>query len=107
MQMQVGKGFFKGQLGRRIRLGEGLGGRLWQSEEPLVVGDYHFWKGRLPDKRLDSLGPIVGIPYENWPETRATIANMLNGEKIHLFETKRLTKDGRILPVQLSSTNFS
>jgi PAS domain S-box-containing protein len=31
---------------------------------------------------------------------------MLNGEKIHLFETKRLTKDGRILPVQLSSTIY-
>ena len=224
MQMQVGMGFFKGQLGRRVKIGAGMGGRVWQSEEPLIVDDYQSWEGRLPDKSLDSLGPVVGIPLksdrgvlgiiglarvekgklfqsedvtilslfaelalialekaqlitdahrelaerkrteatlreseeryrlllesspdpvvvydmgghatyvnpafeqtfgfsreellgkqidfvpeESWPETRVAIANMLNGEKIHLFETKRLTKDGRILPVQLSSTIY-
>ena len=28
MQMQVGMGFFKGQLGRRVKPGEGMGGRV-------------------------------------------------------------------------------
>jgi PAS domain S-box-containing protein len=210
MQMQVGMGFFKGQLGRRVKIGEGMGGRVWQTEEPLIVDDYQSWRGRLPDKSLDSLGPVVGIPLKSdrgvlgiiglarvekgklfqsedvtilslfaelalialekaqlitdahrelaeRKRTEATlreseeryrlllesspdpvvvydmgghatyvnpafeqtfgysreellgkhaIANMLNGEKIHLFETKRLTKDGRILPVQLSSTIY-
>ena len=31
---------------------------------------------------------------------------MLSGQKIHLFETKRLTRDGRLLDVQLSSTLY-
>ena len=31
---------------------------------------------------------------------------MLSGKKIHLFETKRLTKDGRVLDVQISSTLY-
>jgi DNA-binding CsgD family transcriptional regulator len=31
---------------------------------------------------------------------------MLSGKKIQLFETKRLTKDGRLLDVQLSSTLY-
>ena len=62
MQMQVGMGFFKGQLGLRVKPGEGLGGKVWQSREPLVVDDYQTWQGRLPDKSLDPLGPIVGIP---------------------------------------------
>jgi PAS domain S-box-containing protein len=224
MQMQVGMGFFKGQLGRQVKLGEGVGGKVWQAEKPLVVDDYQFWEGRLPDHSLDPLGPVVGIPLrsehgvpgiiglaqtekgrqftdedvvilgsfaelalmalekarlitdarrqltelekteqnlrqseqryrsllesspdpvvvydmqgfatyvnpafeqtfgysrdellgkqidfvpaEAWPETRAAIESMLSGNKIHLFETRRLTKSGQILDVQLSSTIY-
>ncbi|MCP4367580.1 MAG: PAS domain S-box protein, partial [Deltaproteobacteria bacterium] len=46
------------------------------------------------------------VPKENWPETKRAIENMMRGEKIQLFETKRLTKDGRLLDVQLSSTLY-
>lgn len=224
MQMQVGMGFFKGQLGRRVKPGEGMGGRVWQMEQSLVVYDYQHWNGRLIDKSLDPLGPIVGIPLKseqgvlgviglarvekgkvfnpedvkilgrfaelalialekakliadarrelaerkkteatlrqseeryrsllesspdpvvvydmqghatyvnpafeqtfgfsrdellgrqidfvpekNWPETRDAIESMLSGKKIHLFETKRQTKNGGELDVQLSSTIY-
>ncbi len=224
MQMQVGMGFFKGQLGRRVSIGEGMGGRVWKAEVPLVVEDYQTWSGRIPEKVLDSLRSIVGIPLKyrgrvlgviglanvedeksftgediatlerfaalalialekarlyadvrhelrerektesvlresenryrtflesspdpivvydmqgvvsyvnpafeqtfklsreellgkqidfvpqkNWPETREAIKRMLSGKKIHLFETKRLTRDGKILDVQLSSTLY-
>jgi PAS domain S-box-containing protein len=46
------------------------------------------------------------VPEESWPETRNAIENMLKGQKIHLFETQRLTKDGRVLDVQISSTLY-
>jgi PAS domain S-box-containing protein len=224
MQMRVGMGFFKSQLGRRVRRGDGIGGKVWQSEQPLLVDDYRFWEGRLLDKSLDKLHSVVGIPLkdkhrvhgvvglagvdvdkqfqaediavlgrfaelallaldkaklyadvrrelserkrteatlreseqryrlllesspdpivvydingvatyinpafeqtfgfssdellgkpidfvppENWPETNEAIKNMLRGKKIHLFETKRLTKKGQVLDVQLSSTLY-
>jgi len=46
------------------------------------------------------------VPEENWPETKKAIESMLSGKKIHLFETKRLTKDGRLLDIQISSTLY-
>jgi PAS domain S-box-containing protein len=49
---------------------------------------------------------IEYVPEENWPETRIAITRMLRGEKIYSFETRRLTKDGRILDIQLSSSVF-
>jgi DNA-binding NarL/FixJ family response regulator len=49
---------------------------------------------------------IEFVPEENWPETRVAIAKMVRGEKIQSFETRRLTKDGRILDIQLSSSVF-
>jgi PAS domain S-box-containing protein len=224
MQMRVGMGFFKHQLGLRVLRGEGVGGRVWQSETFLLIDDYRTWAGRLADKSLDALRTVVGIPLkyrgrvegviglaqveagkgfqaedievlerfaelatvaldkarlyaealrelaerkrteetlresearyrlllesspdpvvvydvqgaaqyvnpafeqtfglrrdellgkpidfvpeESWPETRAAIGNMLKGDKIQLFETRRKTRDGRTLDVQLSSTLF-
>lgn len=217
MQMKVGMGFLKSQLGRRVKIGEGMGGRVWENEKPILVKDYRAWPGRLADKVLDGLHGIVGIPLksddqvlgviglahvdakrsfnaediqmlerfaalatialqkarlyadvrhelterkrtetrylnllesspdpivvydmkgvatyvnpafeqtfsmareeilgkqidfvpeENWAETKAAIQRMLSGKKIKLFETRRLTKDGRILDVQLSSTLY-
>jgi PAS domain S-box-containing protein len=224
MQMRVGMGFFKKQLGLRVKLGEGVGGKVWSSEQPLLVDDYRLWNGRLSDKSLDELRSVVGIPLkygnrvhgviglasvrsgkkfheediailsrfaelalvaldkarlyadvrrelserkrteatlreseeryrlllesspdpivvydikgaatyvnpafeqtfgfngdevlgisidfvpdESWPETKEAIENMLSGKKIQLFETKRLTKNGRVLDVQISSTLY-
>jgi PAS domain S-box-containing protein len=224
MQMRVGMGFFRDQLGLRVRRGEGLGGRVWKSEQPVLVADYGSWSGRLASPALDPLRTVAGIPLkyggrvegviglahveagkrfrpedltvlghfaalatialdkaklyadsrrelaerkraeevlrsseeryrlllesspdpivvysiqgeamyvnpafeqtfglkreellgkqidfvppECWPETRQAIENMLSGKKIQLFETKRLTRDGRALDVQLSSTLY-
>ncbi len=224
MQMRVGMGFFKSQLGRRVVIGQGMGGQVWATESPVLVDDYKCWPGRIPDKVLDTLRSVVGIPLksdsnvlgviglahvdidkrfsseditvleqfaalslialekarlyadvrrelaereraeavlrdserryrtllesspdpivvydmqgiatyvnpafeqtfslsrdellgkqidfvpqENWPETKAAIEQMLSGKKINLFETRRFTKDKRILDVQLSSTLY-
>ncbi len=54
--------------------------------------------------RKELLGRHIDfVPPEAWPETRTAIQAMLKGEKISLFETQRMTKDGRKLDVQLSS----
>jgi PAS domain S-box-containing protein len=221
MEIRVGMGFFKNQLGRCVLIGEGMGGKVWQTGQPLVVNDYQNWPDRIFDPDLDSLLCTAGIPlkldhrvrgviglghvapgrsfdsedlqimerfaalallaiekaelyqevrrelaerqkaeariresekrYRNflesspdpivvydmegiaryinpafeqtfgmsredllgkqidfvppeaWPETRAAIQVMLSGEKIHLFDTQRLTRNGRKLDIQLSS----
>ena len=222
MEMKVGMGFFSGQLGLRVKPGEGLGGKVWQSGDPMVITDYRRWDGRLPDRSLDPLRAIAAIPLksedrllgviglasvegerrfgyeilnilsrfaelatialdnarlyedlkrellerrwtekslresekryrtllesspdpivvynmegiatyvnpafeqtmgwsrdellgrridfvpeENWQETHDAIQSMLSGETIQLFETRRLTRSGRVLDVQISST---
>ncbi len=65
MQMRVGMGFFKSQLGLRVKPGEGMGGKVWESEHPLLVADYRSWAGRLSDKSLDDLHSVVGIPLKD------------------------------------------
>jgi len=224
MQMRVGKGLFEGLLGLKVKPGEGVGGRVWVTQAPLVVEDYGTWPGRLRDPALAPLHSVAGIPLKSdrqvlgviglgrvspgnpfgpedmtvlgrfaelallaldkarlyaevrrelaerrrteetlreseqryrtllesspdpivvydmsgvatyvnpafeqtfgrsreellgkqidfvpedaWPETRAAIEDMLSGKTIQLFETRRKTRDGRVLDVQLSSTLY-
>jgi len=54
----------------------------------------------LAGKRIDF------VPEENWPETKDAIEKMFSGEKINSFETRRLTKERKILDVQISASLF-
>ncbi|MBA4367902.1 MAG: hypothetical protein C0403_09725 [Desulfobacterium sp.] len=48
----------------------------------------------------------VFVPEENYEETRQMILQLLAGKSISGFETYRLTKDGRKLPVMISGSIF-
>jgi PAS domain S-box-containing protein len=55
----------------------------------------------------EALGkPIDFELNENLTETKDVIKRMLQGEKIQSFETRRLTKDRRLLDIQISSSLF-
>ena len=88
---------------------------LESSPDPIVVYDMQgiatyvnpAFEQTFKLSRAELLGKQIDfVPPENIPETRAAIQDMLSGQKIHLFETRRCTKDGRILDVQLSSTLY-
>lgn len=88
---------------------------LEASPDPIVVYDMEGRVTYVNPAFIETFGwssqELLGkrtkfVPEENWPETRATIARMLRGERIQSFETRRLTKDGRILDIQLSSSVF-
>jgi|GEM_PF-2434382 len=57
---------------------------------------FGWFEDELRGKRLDF------VPEENWPETRIALEQLATTGKVLGFETKRFTKDGRILEVQQS-----
>ncbi|MEJ2658373.1 MAG: PAS domain S-box protein [Desulfobacterales bacterium] len=88
---------------------------LAASPDPIVVYDMEgratYINPAFSETFGWSLDELVGkridfVPEKNWPETKAAINRMLQGEKVQLFETKRLTKDNRVLNIQLSSSLF-
>ncbi|MDQ1330600.1 MAG: hypothetical protein QG578_864, partial [Thermodesulfobacteriota bacterium] len=46
------------------------------------------------------------VPDENWPETRMMIDMMIAGKNFSGIETRRLTRDGRIIPVSISGSCY-
>jgi PAS domain S-box-containing protein len=88
---------------------------LESSPDPIVVYDMHgaatyvnpAFTRVLGWSREELIGQRIDfVPAEHWPETRRAIRSMLAGETIQMFETRRRTKDGRILDVQISSTLY-
>ena len=74
MQLRVGTGMFDELVSTRIKPGEGLAGRVWQTGRPLVVNDYHTWPERWPGSRDDTLRAAVGVPLKSDREVVGVLA---------------------------------
>lgn len=90
MKMRVGKGFFSGQLGRSVRMGQGMGGCVWQTESPMLVRDYRNWPKRLGDPALDRLRGIVGIPLKSDRQVKGVIG-LAHVDPGRQFDTEDVT----------------
>jgi len=51
-----------GQVGMRLKLGEGLAGQVAQTLEPLRVDNYQTWEGRSPQLNGLPIGAVLGAP---------------------------------------------
>ena len=103
------------RTGELLESGERDLSLLESSPDPIVVYDMEgratyvnpaFAKtfGWSPEELLGKR--IDYVPKENWPETKAALERMLRGEKIQSFETRRSTKNGEVLDIQLSLSLF-
>jgi PAS domain S-box-containing protein len=61
--MRVGTGIFAADIGYRLAAGEGLGGRVWATGEPLAVADYSHWPDARPG--FEQMRAVVGIPLRS------------------------------------------
>ena len=63
LRLAVGLGIFRGIGDLAIGHGQGVGGRVWDTGEAVLVGDYDSWAGRAPGlDRIGSIGSVVGVP---------------------------------------------
>src|SRR5437870_5278834 len=65
MVMQVGAGFFSQRVGDRVRPGQSVARVAWQSGQPLAVGDYPNWPGRVPHPVFDQLKTLLAVPLKS------------------------------------------
>ena len=88
---------------------------LESSPDPIVVYDIEGRATYVNPAFVQTFGwsseELLGksinfVPEESWPETKAAIDRMKGGERILSLDTRRLTKDGRVLDIQLSSSLF-
>ncbi len=69
LDLRVGRGFYSELIGYRLKIGEGLAGKVVEAQHHLLVDDYHNWRGRDPGVPWDNIGSIVGMPLNSGDQT--------------------------------------
>ncbi|MFQ5340502.1 MAG: response regulator [Anaerolineae bacterium] len=62
IELKVTVGLSAQRIGERMKPGEGLVGRIWQTGQSLAVNDYDTWPHRLPHTGYNVIRAMVGVP---------------------------------------------
>ncbi|MBI3244798.1 MAG: GAF domain-containing protein [Chloroflexi bacterium] len=65
IEVKFAIGVHAGHIGRRMKLGEGLAGKVWQSGQPLILDDYAAWPEHPSEFVENGLHSIVGWPLKS------------------------------------------
>ncbi len=73
IEVTVGTGWYRENVGLRAKRGEALSGKVWQSGRPMAVEDYRTWPGRIVHPESDLVGPLMGAPLMSGAEVIGVI----------------------------------
>ncbi len=65
LRLAFGIGRFVSHTGLRMKPGQGLSGKVWQTGHPMFVEDYRAWPGRYPGSDFDFIRSKVVIPLQS------------------------------------------
>jgi signal transduction histidine kinase/CheY-like chemotaxis protein len=65
MAQRVGVGFFRSFQGTRLKRGEGVSGKIWETGQPLFVEDYQSWSNRATSYEHLPIGTVIGVPLRS------------------------------------------
>jgi signal transduction histidine kinase len=60
--IRIASGIFQDHIGYRLRYGQGLAGRVWETGRPLAIENYQLWSQRRADLDPLPLHAIVSVP---------------------------------------------
>ncbi|HLF00909.1 MAG TPA: GAF domain-containing protein, partial [Anaerolineales bacterium] len=65
LEQKVGRGVFSQWVGERLQIGRGLGGRIWQTGQPIAVDDYATWPDHSEFFVTTSFHALLGVPLKS------------------------------------------
>jgi PAS domain S-box-containing protein len=66
IEVKVGTGWFHRYLGYRLKRGEALSGKVWESGQPMCVENFEAWSGYVHPE--GEVGPAMGVPLRSGAE---------------------------------------
>jgi PAS domain S-box-containing protein len=104
--VRAGIGLFDQYLGFRIKAGEGVAGRVWQTGEPLAVENYQSWEGRV--ERFDMIHALVALPLRAANEIVGVIGlvHLEEGKTFEPEEVDLLDRFARLASVALDNARL-
>ncbi|MCB0166810.1 MAG: response regulator [Anaerolineae bacterium] len=62
LDRRLGIGVFAELIGFRLKMGEGLAGKVWQTGRPLVIQNYDTWSERAANFGYNLICNLLGVP---------------------------------------------
>jgi PAS domain S-box-containing protein len=90
LKCKVGVGVLGQLVGSRIRPGEGLAGKIWQTGEPLAVDDYDDWAARLRILPQGLIRAIMGVPLKSGGQVVGAIGLAYGADSERVFGTEEI-----------------
>ncbi|MEJ2749248.1 MAG: GAF domain-containing protein, partial [Anaerolineae bacterium] len=90
IEQKVGVGVFEQAIGFRLKPGEGVSGRVWQSGEPLVVTDYDSWKYRAAGFEYGRVRAVTAVPLKSGHQTIGTIGMAYPADSDQVFDEAKI-----------------
>ncbi|HEV3474694.1 MAG TPA: PAS domain S-box protein, partial [Actinomycetota bacterium] len=104
--VRVGTGLFGKYVGYRLRRGDGLAGRVWETGEPLAIDDYRTWSGRRPE--FGFIRAAAALPLRAGQEVVGVIGlvHLQEGRAFSPEDLDLLTRLGRLASVALENARL-
>ncbi len=112
-------------VGMRLKIGEGIAGRVAESRQPIIVADYRHWEHRLPQyEETQPISAVMAVPmlyggelfgvmtvYQSDPaakrftEADARLLSLLASQAASAIHNARLLEETKRRAEQLSTLN--
>ena len=105
---RYGSGLFTDTVGFRMVKGEGVGGTVWKTGQPLVVEDYETWADRSPNWERGLIHAVAGVPLKSRDEVVGAIgvARTELGESFNADELKALTQFAELASIAVDNAHL-
>jgi signal transduction histidine kinase/ligand-binding sensor protein len=82
MEIKAACGKFTGLTGVRMKPGEGLSGKVWESGESLLIQDYQGWPGKSRNPVFDFITSAISVPLTSGSKIEGVIGLGIHGPGI-------------------------
>ncbi len=109
IEQKVGIGVFEKTIGIRLKPGEGLSGRIWQTSKPMVVTDYDSWEHRSLAYDENLIKAALAIPLKSDQHFVGTIGLAIGAESDMEFkdpEVEILTRFAELASLTLDNARL-
>ncbi len=87
---RVGLGVFAAYVSARLNPGQGVAGKVWQSNQPLVIEAYDSWEDRSPHFERGLIGTVAGVPLESGAEVAGVLGMAYSVDSQQAFGVDRI-----------------
>ncbi|MFQ5612121.1 MAG: PAS domain S-box protein [Anaerolineae bacterium] len=106
LERKVGVGVFSRSIGDRIKPGQGLAGKVWQTDQPLVIDDYDAWEGRSAKFDYGVIQSLMGVPLKSGPQVVGVIGlayDVESGRRSGNDEVETLSRFAQLASIALDN----